>query len=209
MLKQISIFIFVFFTTQAHSEIEDINLVELGEKAESGNIDPGAYKLENPKEININGESFVSYDLSLLGQQNFDSSQSFTINCFNEKAAPLNLNLEKSMFAANFAATALAGYGVYKSKNDKLQHVFAGFLISTTVSGAMQMILPKEMKHRKLVSSLIGFGAAVLIGTGKELRDKQGYGHASVADALATYAGGAMGSVSISFTDLGNLFKKR
>ncbi len=182
---------------------------ELGERVESEGIQAGSYQLENPKELEINGEKFLSYDLATLRPHRPTTHRPAAVDCFNQNTAPLNLNLEKSMFAANLAATALAGYGVYKSKNDKLQHVFAGFVISTTVSGAMQLMLPKDMKHRKLVSSLIGFGAAVLIGTAKEVRDRQGFGHPSAADAFATYAGGAVGSVSISFTDLGSLFKKR
>jgi uncharacterized protein YfiM (DUF2279 family) len=57
------------------------------------------------------------------------------------------------------------------------------------------------MKHRVLVSTLLGFGMSVLAGAGKEYYDsRHPLNHtADVNDFLATAAGGAIGTLTLKF----------
>jgi pantetheine-phosphate adenylyltransferase len=60
-----------------------------------------------------------------------------------------------------------------------------------------------------LVDYCTEVGASVLVGVGKEIRDSYGNYIPEVMDAVATSAGGVMGSFTMSITDVSNAFKRK
>jgi hypothetical protein len=83
--------------------------------------------------------------------------------------------------------------------DDKMKHLFAGFFIGDATNLALQLLIPENTPHRRLIATLSGFGMAAVTGVVKELRDRQGYGTPDPKDALATAVGGALGTISMSF----------
>lgn len=164
-------------------------------------------------ELEVNGERFISLELAPKTESKIIQVEvcDKPNKDFNNDFDAINLKTNDLVFAANIAATGLAAYQVQQVSNDKGKHFLVGYVIGSTVTGASQLFLPQKMKHRKLVSALIGFGASVLIGTGKELYDaRHPASHtADKYDALATFAGGAAGTVAISFTDVKKVFTRK
>ena len=108
---------------------------------------------------------------------------------------------EEYLLAANFAANVAVGFKFMYSNWDKEQHFLVGYGIANVSNGIFQLLLPKDMKHRVLVSTLLGFGMSVLAGAGKEFYDAQHpQSHtADMNDFLATSAGGAIGTLTLKF----------
>lgn len=164
------------------------------------------YTVSGESEFVVNGNTYIKLDLT----SKTESKLTPTEICQNSLDG-IDFNKDKIFFAANIGAIALAAYEIPRVDNDKTKHFLAGYVVGATATGISQIILPKTMKHRKLVAALIGFGTSVLIGTGKEIYDsKHPLNHtADKNDAFATFAGGAVGSVSFSLTDIKNVFGKR
>ena len=87
----------------------------------------------------------------------------------------------------------------YFPADDKMKHLFAGFLIGDVTNLTLQLLIPENVPHRRLIAALSGFGMATVTGVVKELRDRQGYGTPDPKDALATAIGGAVGTLTMSF----------
>jgi hypothetical protein len=119
--------------------------------------------------------------------------------------APSKISPEESLLIANVAYTAAAGIGALNmnSDQDKTRHFLAGYFAGNVTRGALEVLLPAKMENKKLITTLLGIGASVLAGVGKEVWDSMGHGTPDFKDALATSAGGVVGSFSISF-DLQN-----
>lgn len=111
------------------------------------------------------------------------------------------ISAEKWLFMANLAGTTAAGIGAMKldPSQDKTRHFLAGYVVGNISNGLSQLMLPDDVKNRRLVSALVGVASSILVGIGKEVIDSRGRGNASIADALATGAGGIVGSLTISF----------
>lgn len=162
--------------------------------------------VSNSRELKVDGKDFILLNLSPVPSLDLKINQS----CLKPTHEFTSLKND-ALFAANIAAAGLASYSLLKSDYDKTKHVMAGYIISSTTAGAFQLLLPKTMKHRKLVSAALGFGASVLIGTAKEVYDAQHpLNHtADKYDAYATFAGGAVGTVAISLTDVKKVFTRQ
>ena len=108
---------------------------------------------------------------------------------------------EEYLLAANFAANVGIGYRFMNATWDKEKHFLVGYGIANISNGIFQLLLPKDMKHRVLVSTLLGFGVSVLAGAAKEYSDSRDPLHhtADVNDFLATAAGGAIGTLTLKF----------
>ncbi len=107
------------------------------------------------------------------------------------------------------SATALSiyAYDIYKNgTNDKQMHFATGYVLGATTTGLLQLVLPKDMRNRKLISFLGGVGISFLAGVGKEVKDSDGSGNVEFLDALSTAGGGAIGSFQISLTDVKRIF---
>lgn len=122
------------------------------------------------------------------------------LNAEKRNDSIIQMDLEHSKLMANLASDVIAGINAIKMdpQKDKERHFLVGHVIGNVTSGAMQIILPKYVENRKLLSTLTGFGASVLIGLAKEYRDGKGYGHADATDAIATSLGGICGSITMS-----------
>lgn len=157
-------------------------------------------------EVKVDSKEFLLLNLSPSPKLNLKINPS----CLKSEN-PIKPLTNDLLFAANVAAGGFATYSLLKSDYDKTKHFMAGYIISSTTSGALQLILPKEMKHRKLVAAAIGLGTSVLIGSAKEVYDAQHpLNHtADKYDAYATFAGGAAGTVTISFADVKRVFARK
>jgi hypothetical protein len=153
------------------------------------------YHVTSETSLNLNGEEFIQYDLAPLKEE---------IVCESKTDA----RIDQGLLAANAVATLLAGYGVFKSQNDKNQHAFAGFVMGNVTTGMLQLILPKNMKRRKAVAIAGGIGSAVIVGIAKEVLDSKGYGHVETMDAVVTGLGGVGGSLTIGFGDISKAFRR-
>jgi hypothetical protein len=153
------------------------------------------YRITQESPVIIAGEEFIQYELRSEDAIDCDS--------------PGQLRPHQALLAANLAGSLLAGYGVYKLENDKQRHVLAGYVIGNVTTGTLQLILPKDMKHRKAWAIAGGIGAAVLVGVAKEFRDSKGYGHVETMDAVVTGLGGVGGSLTIGFGDISKAFKRK
>lgn len=118
-------------------------------------------------------------------------------------------HVRDALLLGNIAATGAAAYGViaWNPRQDEVRHFLAGYVVGNVANASFQLILPQKMKHRRLVSALLGFGTGALIGAAKEVYDAQGYGRPSVNDALITAAGGGVGTLTMTF-DLKKVFKR-
>jgi fluoride ion exporter CrcB/FEX len=163
-------------------------------------VEPGEYEVVGSNTLSLNGQDFTQYTL----QKKYPLSLDYS--CTRQE-----INLNRGLLAANVAGTMLAGYGVYKisSDNDKARHFLAGYVVGNITTGSLQLMLPKDMKNRKLWSIVGGIGASVLVGLGKEYYDSKGHGHVDAMDAVATGLGGIGGTVTIGFGDMKKVFSKK
>lgn len=108
---------------------------------------------------------------------------------------------EDYLLFANFVADGIAAHRILYTTWDKEQHFLAGYCLANVSNGLFQLLLPKDMKHRVLVSTLLGFGMSVLAGAGKEIYDAQNpkTHTADINDFMATAAGGALGTLTLKF----------
>ena len=153
-----------------------------------------AQDCDDPCDLDLNHFQVVGYSSMTLNGQSFDR-----IN-FDLKPE-YQFHDRDALLLGNIAATGAAAYGViaWNPHQDKVRHFLAGYVVGNVTNATFQLILPQKMKHRRLVSALLGFGAGALIGTAKEIYDAQGYGAPDVKDALATAAGGGFGTLTMSF----------
>jgi hypothetical protein len=105
------------------------------------------------------------------------------------------------VFTLDMLQAGGAAYGVIKTspKRDKLKHGFAGYAAASFTHGCLELILPNNLRYRRLISVLSGVGASIIAGVGKEYYDSLGYGNVETLDAVATVGGGAGGGVSGGF----------
>ncbi len=117
---------------------------------------------------------------------------------------------EDYLLFANFVGDGIAAHRFLYTTWDKEQHFLAGYCIANISNGLFQLLLPKDMKHRVLVSTLLGFGMSVLAGATKEIYDAQNpkTHTADINDFLATAAGGAIGTLTLKFDIDKALYKK-
>jgi hypothetical protein len=108
---------------------------------------------------------------------------------------------EEYLLAANFVGNMAVGFRFMNATWDKEKHFLVGYGIANVSNGIFQLLLPKDMKHRVLASTLLGFGMSVLAGAGKEIYDaRHPLNHtADINDFLATSAGGAIGTLTLKF----------
>jgi hypothetical protein len=132
----------------------------------------------------------------------FDPSTVTSVEAIEDNGKPfLRVDLDPRLPLHMLADGAMA-YGMFRlhSSQDKMKHLLAGYVISNVSSGMLQLYLPDNIKHRKLLVGLIGFSAGALAGVAKEVIDAQGYGTPSVQDAVATALGAGLGSLTIHLT---------
>ncbi len=207
-----SFFLFVIFINVSLAQVDSvatqqIDIVDLTTEK----VSTGDYTVIGKHQLTINDEIFYKFDL----QQKETISQ--PIDC-----APTNrqINLSRSFLLANVAASSLLAYETFKwvpNKNfknsgipeDKVRHFMAGYVVGSLTTGTLQLILPADMKHRKLYAMLGGFGASILVGVAKEYRDSCGYGHVDAKDAIVTGLGGLTGTLTVNVADVTNAFKKK
>ncbi len=105
------------------------------------------------------------------------------------------------VFTLDMLQAGGAAYGVIKTspKRDKLKHGFAGYAAASFTHGCLELILPDNLRFRRLISVLSGVGASIIAGVGKEYYDSLGYGNVETLDAVATAGGGVGGGVSGGF----------
>jgi uncharacterized protein YfiM (DUF2279 family) len=159
----------------------------------------GQFSEAPKKEISIR---MNEYDVIGHDTINLDGSPFHQIT-FEKKIDFINTKTTKEEYflAANLAVDAAVGFKFMYSTWDKEQHFLVGYGIANFSNGVFQLLLPKDMKHRVLVSTLLGFGMSVLAGAGKEYYDsRHPQNHtADVNDFLATAAGGAIGTLTLKF----------
>ncbi len=163
-------------------------------------VEAEEYNIEIGQEIQVKEHSFLYLKLTPRGM----NSNLTCFSCTLSKSKEYEL---KKMITANIlpslVATRTVLYG--DSSKDKLRHFSAGYVAGNLTTGALQILIPKTQKNRKLYAFLGGVGASVVIGVGKEYWDSLGNGQVEFKDALATIAGGVSGSLTINLYDL---FKK-
>jgi hypothetical protein len=108
---------------------------------------------------------------------------------------------EEWLLQANMAVDMGVAWRLMHATWDKEMHFLIGYELGNISNGVFQLILPKDMKHKKLVSALLGFGVSAFAGAAKEYYDyKNPRNHtADVNDFLATAAGGAFGTLTLTF----------
>ena len=143
-------------------------------------------------EYDVIGHETVDLNGSPFHQITFEKKPNF-INSETTK--------EEYLLAANFAADMGVGLRFMNATWDKEQHFLVGYGIANFSNGLFQLLLPKDMKHRVLVSTLLGFGMSVVAGAAKEYYDsRHPLNHtADINDFLATSAGGAIGTLTLKF----------
>ena len=99
------------------------------------------------------------------------------------------------VFTLDMVQAGAAGYGMIKTPGrlDKVKHAFAGYAAASFTHGCLELILPDNLRFRRLISVLSGMGASIIAGVGKEYYDSLGYGNVDSLDAVATVAGGGVG----------------
>jgi hypothetical protein len=159
------------------------------------------YSVEIGQEIHVNEHTFIYLKLSPRGM----NSSVTCLSCTLSKTKEYEL---KKMITANILPSIFATRSVLYTdpSRDKLRHFSAGYVAGNLTTGALQILIPKDQRNRKLYAFLGGLGASVVIGVGKEYWDSLGHGQVEFKDALATIAGGVSGSFTINLYDL---FKKR
>lgn len=159
------------------------------------------YSVEIGQEIQVREHSFLYLKLTPRGM----NSSVTCLSCTLSKTKEYEL---KKMITANILPSIVATRSVLYTdpSKDKLRHFSAGYVAGNLTTGALQIIIPKNQKNRKLYAFLGGVGASVVVGVGKEYWDSLGHGQVEFKDALATIAGGFSGSITINLYDL---FKKR
>jgi hypothetical protein len=149
--------------------------------------------------------SFEIPERALIGEFNVNDDADITVN--NQQYISLKINQDIRMnrlaLGLNLLGDAAAAYGVFKvnPSNDKLRHGLAGYIVGNFTTGAMQLLLPDNTKNRKLKALLIGFGASLLVGAGREWYDSNSHGQVDFNDFVVTGAGGLVGTLTISIGD--------
>jgi hypothetical protein len=159
-------------------------------------IDPSKYSLYDYSEMLINGQKY--HRITFAPKADFASMNSGTGK---------NLLLMGSFLTDAFMGVAAYGWEpnmkTYPSnlpKPDKVKHVMMGYAIGNLANGFFQVVLPDNMRFRRLTASVLGLATATAVGIAKEVRDARcNCGTPEVADAVATMIGGAVGTLTLSF----------
>jgi len=162
-------------------------------------IQTGEYQVENKQTVEIDGISYIQYDLKKSHKISKFYQSDFTL-CPVE--LPGNVALKSIYVTANLASSVLAIYEMRKQTYDKTKHAYAGYFIGNVSSGISQLLIPKYTNNRKLKILLSGIVSSAVVGVGKEYRDSLGYGNVEAVDAVFTIGGGVVGSVTFSLVDL-------
>lgn len=180
----------------AQSEVVELEL----NNNSAQDVEAGEYEIVEANTVKVNDIEFMKFQL----QQKYPS----LTPCIPSNTS---IGLNRGLLVANMAGAMVASYGVFKisGKHDKVKHVLAGYVVGTLTTGSLQLLLPKTMKHKKLVAMLGGFGASILVGIGKEYRDSKGFGNVETKDAIATGLGGIGGTLIISTGDISKAFHKK
>lgn len=170
-----------FMASLAHAQEANVN-------APAENDVPvalGKYTLTNVDTVSIDGVDHIRVQMMPNGQY-----QSMVVNYPTAK--------NWIVFGADMLQTAGAVYGVVKvaPKYDKVRHLFAGYAAASLTHGVLELVLPNNLKHRRLITVLAGVGASVMAGVAKEYWDSLGHGHVEALDAAATAGGGVGGATS-------------
>lgn len=187
----------LFFGINVSAQEENTEVIEVANLT-GQEVQPDEYTVSNQTAIVVNGQPFIQIDLTPKATP--------PLNCQNN-----SIVLNRALLLANLASAKAAGIGVLKvdPKQDKLRHALAGYVVGNVTTGALHLLLPMEMKYRKLTAFAGGFGASVLVGIGKEVWDSKGHGQVETKDAIVTGLGGLGGSLTISFGDVSKAFKKK
>lgn len=183
----------------AYSQAESPEVIEVSNLT-GEEVPAEEYNVSNETALVINGQPYIQLDLTPK-----------TLPPLNCPPTQTSIAFNRTLLLANLAASTAAGLGVLRvdPRQDKLRHALAGYVVGNVTTGTLQLILPLEMKYRKLAALAGGFGASVMVGIGKEVWDSQGHGHVDSKDAIVTGLGGLGGSLTISFGDAAKAFKKK
>lgn len=183
----LSVLALIFSITSAHAQDpmhRFINQLDLN--GDAGNLSIDHYNIVEDSSLEVDGKEFSK--LTLIRKIDFK---------------PSKVSKEDFLFFANFLGDAAVGYQFTQTplEHDKLLHAYAGYVIANLSNGIFQIVLPKEMKHRRLISALLGFGMSALVGGAKEFYDMQ---HRDVhtpdiKDFMSTIGGGLAGTLTMSF----------
>ena len=188
-MKYLSLFLIAFVINFSSAHAQDpmhrfINQLDLNGDVGSLSIDH--YNIVEDSALEIDGKEFSK--LTLIRKVDFK---------------PSKVSKEDYFFFANFLGDAAVGYQFTQTplSQDKLLHAYAGYVIANLSNGIFQIVLPKEMKHRRLISALLGFGMSALVGGAKEFYDAQ---HRDVhtpdiKDFMSTIGGGLAGTLTMTF----------
>lgn len=81
------------------------------------------------------------------------------------------------------------------AREDRVLHLGGGFAIGATTYALVQAVVPDL---RPWVRHAVAIGVSALAGIAKEWCDDEGRGDCDARDAIATTAGGVLGSFSVS-----------
>jgi hypothetical protein len=140
----------------------------------------GKYSLTDVNPIELNGSRYLRVQLMANDPV-----------VLQDRAMPNAKNW--IVFSSDLLQATGAVYGVMRvnPRQDKLRHFFAGYAAASLTHGTLELILPNNLKHRRLISALAGVA--------KEYWDSLGHGHVETLDAAATAGGGVVGSASGGF----------
>jgi hypothetical protein len=158
------------------------------------------------RDIRINDEEFTIY--TIKDRKNYLEPKYYCSDGITPYIEPIKtidiINL------ASVAALNLQSINVMMNgTNDKEMHLGMGYIAGSGTSAFLQVVLPKKMKSRKLISFLGGAGMAFLAGVAKEVKDSDGSGNVEFLDAFATAGGGAIGAFQVSLTDFKRIFTSK
>ncbi len=175
---------------------------------------------QNPESTPIHLD-VTSFALQGVEHVSLNGSRYTRVNYRYRSEALSGFSPEPIFLAAHAIAIPAALYGTFHWKtrpgttrpswmtaDDKMKHLFAGFFVGDVTNLSLQLLIPEDVPHRRLIATLSGFGVATLVGIVKELRDARGFGTPDPKDALATAIGGGLGTISMSF-DVKKVFRAR
>jgi uncharacterized protein YfiM (DUF2279 family) len=145
-------------------------------------------------EYEVSDHQIIEQDGKQFSQITFEKKVEFdNENSILADSLILGTAVTDTIVAAKFFGT--------DPRQDKLLHFYAGYLVGNVTNGAFQLILPKTMKNRRLVSALLGVGMSALVGGAKEFYDSRHPENHTVdaKDFWATVGGGMVGSLTLTF----------
>jgi hypothetical protein len=151
-----------------------------------------------PASLELNHYDAIQHSIIQLGGAPFHSIQ---YKRKPEFAFNAKTSREEWLLFANFIGDGAMAYRFLDTTWDKEMHFIVGYELANVSNGIFQLVLPDDMKHRRLVAALLGFGVSALAGAGKEYYDSLHPQNHTVdgKDFIATALGGAVGTLTLSF----------